>query len=147
MKNPGKFVSESLGDILKPKSKEEIAVDLKDADPYGLYGTLMLPGNPYPIEAQPLVFQIWNDFKDRFPESVTEQLKGENLGSFGTSVQFSAELNGRSIWVTTMPKNIVMFKIYPFKKIRDRELKKIISANNYMLENMDQYHKVIQHLK
>ena len=163
-----KLVRESIGDILKPKSEKEIIDNLKNADPYELFWKESSPVNfrgeedvkfrdiedscnkdewkSYPIEALPLIFQIWKDFKKRFPENVTKKLRGNDLGSMGTSVDFSAEINNRVIWVQSFPKNTVMFKISPFKKIRDRELKKLILSNNYMLTNMNQYHKLIDRL-
>jgi len=137
-----KLVSESLGDILKPKSTEEIQANMKYADPYDFYHIEGPPGEkPWPIEIQPLIFQIWDDFKREFPQYVTDALKAEHMGSMGKHVEFSAEKDGRKMWIKTMPGNEVMFKIFPFKKIRG--LKDIRIANNYMLQNMDQYHILV----
>jgi hypothetical protein len=139
------IVRESIGKILKPKSEEEILSQLKDADPYEIFWNEDIDWRTLPIEKLPLIFQIWDDFSKRFPASIQRKLRGEDMGTFGKSVEFDAKLDGREIWVKdkfdSTGRNEVMFKIYPFKKIR--KLKDIIIANNYMLENMDQYHTMI----
>lgn len=147
-----KLVKESLRDILKPKTQEDILDLLKGADPCDIIWSENIDWKDVPIDKLPLIFQVWEDFSKRFPESITRRLRGCRMGSMGKYVGFDALMSSRTktkkddreIWVKDMPNGEVMFKMYPFKKIKP--LKDIILANNYMLENMDQYHTLVKHL-
>ena len=143
-----KFVYEAIGDILKPKNREEIIKNLQNLDPikfYERYDYLTnFFGGKIPFKYHPLIGQIYHDMRKRYGDQIT-YLKEEDLGSMGKSIEFSAIIKERHIWVNQSEHQIdIMFKIWPFKRIK--KLKHIRLANNYMIENIEQYNELIKYL-
>ncbi len=137
-------VNESIRDKMTPKPTEDIVKNLKNMNPvlYNKYKKDL--GVDIPEESEPLIYQVWRDMKKRFPNE-TSELHLRDLGSFGQDMEFNSVIDNRSIYVSHSEiSDNVMFKIYPFKKIR--RLEDLIVANNYMLENIEQYNEMIEEL-
>lgn len=140
-----KLVKESIGDVLKPKSEEDVMKDFYDITP-SHFPVLQMEfrkkfGKPIPTEYCPLIVQIYRDMSvsSKFDDMETiSKLYVQGVGSFGTSLCFDIHGKRREIWVKQSDDiSYVMFKIHPFVKVR--ELKHIIVANNYIIKTFDQY--------
>lgn len=145
-----KLVNEKLEDILKPKSREEIEkgikdLDLQNLDPVVFYDRYYLNQNQLPPEFLPLIGQIHHDISKKPGVYCSRNIAVHDFGSMGRHIEFNAKINGRRIYVSQNEgQKDIIFKIYPFKKIR--KLKHLRLVNNYMIENFEQYEELIKHL-